>query len=213
MLNLHTRLLSLELGKPPIINDEDCDVKLPGINDEVSIYSRDAWHLSAASASESSFSLILQVTRCISPMLAISKDSCITQSNLHEFDEQVNDCLHTFPPHHQLSFHDYLDPRTICPLIYLQNARLMIHRRNLSPLCAPESRSADIDSCVSAASDTAKILARTMQDFSSPSQPLVASKAWESNLTESASAFLCTHIWRCILFLCLRGEFAAATVC
>ena len=196
-----------------MINDEDCDVNLPNTNDELSPYSRDAWHLPVASGSQSAFPLIVQVTRCISPMLALSKGIFIPKSTLHGFDEQLDSCLNTFPAHQQIRVHDYLDPRTIHPLIYIQNARLILHRRNLSPFCPPELRTAAIDNCVLAAKDTATILARTMQEFSVPSQSLSASKAWELNLAESASAFLCTHIWRCVLFLCLRREFIVAAVC
>ena len=85
---------------------------------------------------------------------------------------------------------------------------LVLHRHKLHNPCVCGVRSAGIDECVVAASDTVQLLLRTVE--APPSSPesnsADTSGLWWSHLSTSTSAMLCTHIWRCCLFLCFRGQ-------
>ena len=53
-----------------------------------------------------------------------------------------------------------------------------------------------------------------MQDLpDSMLRSFIPAEKWEARIASSATAFLCTHIWRCTLFLCFRGEYSSALVC
>ena len=153
------------------------------------------------------------VLRCISQVLRVLKSAVTAPSSLETIDQQISVCMDTFPPHHQVRSSDYLSPHTIAPLLYLQNARLMVHRRNTAPICAPDVRSAAIKSCLSISQDTAWIMSRIMRDAQDGSGLTTSQRRWEDELVSSASTFLCTHLWRTTLFLCFRGDYQAARVC
>jgi len=153
------------------------------------------------------------VIHCVSQILRVLKSPVTAPSSLEVVDQQITTCLNTFPPHHQVRSSDYLSPHTITPLIYLQNARLMVHRRNTAPICTPDVRSAAIKSCLSISQDTARVVSRIMRDTPEGSESTTSPRRWEGVLASSASAFLCTHLWRTTLFLCFRGDYQAALVC
>lgn len=108
-----------------------------------------------------------------------------------------------------------MDPVELLPMIYLQNARLMLHRHNLNPICDTDARSTAIDDCANDARDTAKLLRRCMQEPSAGSHsPTTAQNdTWEERMVSAVTAFFCTHIWRCTLFLCFRFDFESALTC
>ena len=109
---------------------------------------------------------------------------------------------------------DYLDPRFLTAMIHLQNARLLLHRQNLSTLCAAEVRAMAIEQCVTVAKDTVRLLSRSMQiPPGSPTHPPTTYEGWEAKFANAASTFLCTHIWRCALFLCFRRHYNEALLC
>ena len=197
-----------------MVDEKDCDVGQPNLADEAPVEAGYTWIPPGVQPSHSPFASILRVLNCISRLHILLKGSVIETSDLRELDERFRSCLESFPPQHQIMVDDYLDPRTICPIIYLQNARIIMHRHNLSPICAPEVRSSAIDNCVLAARDTAKLLSRTMPlPLGSPLDSKAESESWRSNLVSATSAFLCTHVWRSTLFLCFRGEYQAALIC
>ena len=118
-----------------------------------------------------------------------------------------------FPAHHQLNAQGYLDPHQAPPIIYLQNARLMLHRQNMGMKNPPEIRLKAINSCVRVAKDTARLLSRCMQPPPRlPTEPH-SQDSWRGPLLSAASAFLCTHIWRCALFLAYRADYESALIC
>lgn len=212
MLNM-MRLVSLEMGRPTAIDDEDCDFKQPRFDDN------DPSELDSISQASNTAQLNVTVTlmtnavRCISQVLRVLKSPATAPSSFETVDQQIAAYMNTFPPHHQIRSSEYLNPQTITPQIYLQNARLMVHRRNISPICTPEIRSAAIKSCLNVSQDTARIISRTMQDRLEGTDSTTSQTRWEDELASSASAFLCTHLWRATLFLCFRGDYQAALVC
>ncbi|KAE8145212.1 fungal-specific transcription factor domain-containing protein [Aspergillus avenaceus] len=197
------RLLALEMGKPVLINDQDCDIGLPCPVDEQYI----SEHGIPADIQQTTPLLAtIHVVRSIGPLTRTLRSSVISPATLETFERHFHTCLATFPAYYHPKSDEYLDPRSILPLIYLQNARLILYRHNISPFCSPEVRSSALDYCVSTAQDTALILSRCMRQPSGGDD-------WQSLLASSAGTVLCTHIWRCVLVLLFRQEYDAATVC
>lgn len=209
------RLLSLELGRPVMIDDQDCDVDLPSPVDDHFIQANGIFVAPDAPQPTNSLLTTIHVAHCISQLIKVLRGPSIASSTLRTFDKHFDACMAVFPPHCQINAIQYLDPRSLAPMIYLQNARIVLHRHNLCPSCAPDVRIAAIDDCVAAARDTLQLLSRSMQ--TPPSSPRHTSttspNSWQCRLATAASAMLCTHIWRCVLFLCLRGEYGAALLC
>jgi hypothetical protein len=197
-----------------MINDEDCDLDLPFAKDDVKPGSDNRGNSASSSQSISPFLSTLRVVREIPNLLQALKTSTISPRTLDQHDLYLNNCLASFPAHCQTRKPDRLDPQAITPMIYLQNTRLLLHRHNLSILCSPEARAAAIDQCCLIAKDTTQLLSHCMID---PPEPLdqhpSGQHTWRGLVRRVASAFLCTHIWRCTLFLCLGGEFSAASIC
>ena len=196
-----------------MIDDDDCNTALPRLSDELSIEPRDTRPSNTQLPSTALLS-VLRVAQCVSELQKALKMPIIEASTLQALDETFSKCYSTFPPHHQIQSNDYLDPRTICAVMHLQNARIILHRHNLSPSVTSEVRSNALRNCFIAATDTAGILSRIMQNVpGSPIDPASESEGWQAKLNTAASALLCTHLWRCILFLCFQSNYQAALIC
>ena len=207
------RLLSLELGRPSMIDDDDCNLILPSPSDEPSFGPGDV-RRSNVPLSGSTASSILRVAQCVSGLQQALKAPVIEASTLQTLDETFNNCFSTFPPHLQIQSNEILDPRTLCAVIHLQNARIILHRHNLSPLGPSEVRSAALRNCFVAATDTAGIVSRIMQATPEPpADPISEAERWQAKLIAAGSTVLCTHLWRCILFLCFQSNYQAALIC
>ncbi|KAE8389920.1 fungal-specific transcription factor domain-containing protein [Aspergillus alliaceus] len=206
------RLLALEMGKPVLINDQDCDVNLPCPVDEQYI---SEGGIVPEGQQTTPLLATIHVVRSIGQLVRTLRSSTISPATLEIFERHFHACLATFPAQYHPQSDQYLDPRSILPLIYLQNARLILYRHNISPFCSPEVRSSALDYCVSISQDTAHLLSRCMQDppglhgYSSPT----GNDDWRTLLASSAGTVLCTHIWRCVLVLLFRQEYDAALVC
>lgn len=196
-----------------MINNDDCDVELPDPTEERSMRPNGSWAPASVSQSSALFLPIIQVVCTVSEMLKALKEPVLSTQVLHEFTVHFGNCMAGFPPLHQIESHDYLDPHYLPSLVYLQNARLIMHRHNLSMLCVRSVRAAAVDYCVIAAEDTVRLISRCMQDPPElPSQP-PSFDTWQTRLMSAASTILCTHLWRCALFLCFRSKWGAALVC
>lgn len=196
-----------------MINDNDSEISRPTPVDDQHVPMFGRWsppHVSSAASPALAISEVIQV---ISKLLKTLRTPVFSLDTLQMFDSLFASCMAAFPSHHQIRTNEYLHPFALPPLIYLQSARLGLHRHNLSPLCRPEERAAAIDRCLTVARDTFQLIARCMQDPQTLSKPPGTSDSWETLLRSSASAFLCTHIWRCTLYLCFRGDYSAALLC
>ncbi|PYH45821.1 transcription factor domain-containing protein [Aspergillus saccharolyticus JOP 1030-1] len=207
------RLLALEMGKPVLINDQDCDVDLPCPVDEQYI---SEGKVVSESPQTSSLLASIHVVRSIGQLSRTLKSPTISPATLETFERHFSACLATFPPQYLPRSEQYLDPRSLAPIIYLQNARLLLHRHNMSPYCGPEARRSAMEFCVSTAQDTARLLSRCMR--SPPTSPrhghsTSSGEDWRPLFAASAGAMLCVHLWRCVLLLLFRQEYAAALVC
>ncbi|RAL16720.1 transcription factor domain-containing protein [Aspergillus homomorphus CBS 101889] len=207
------RLLALEMGKPVLINDQDCDVDLPCPIDEQ--YISEGGPV-PESPQKSPLLASIHVVRSIGQLSRTLKSPTISSATLETFERHFNACLGTFPAQYSPRSEQYLDPRSLAPIVYLQNARLLLHRHNMSPYCSPEARSSALEFCVSTAQDTARLLSRCMRP--PPTSPrhghsTTSGEDWRPLLASSAGAMLCVHLWRCVLLLLFRQEYAAALVC
>lgn len=193
------------MGKPVLINDQDCDVDLPcPIVDER--YISDGGCL-PDSQQPTPFLAAIHVVRSIGQLTRTLRSSTIGPATLETFERHFDACLGTFPASYHPRSDQPLDPRLLAPIIYLQNARLILHRHNMSPVCPADARSTALDHCLSTALDTALLLSRCLQ------HPLPGGEDGRAVFASAATTILCTHIWRCTLFLLFRQEYAAALIC
>ncbi|KAK2795290.1 hypothetical protein FQN50_009783 [Emmonsiellopsis sp. PD_5] len=203
------RLVVLETGKPLMINDEDCDVELLSPGDEHSFV--DGAPVSQDEKTTPPLA-ITHVMRAVSQLTKSFKAPVISADTLEVFERHFRMCLTNFPPDYRMEATHYLDPRSLSPIIYLQNTRLVLHRHNLSPRSSPEVRHAALDRCVAVAQDTTRLLSRCMRAPAAPSPPHQPNY-WRYHMAAAATTILCSHIWRCTLILLLRGDYAGALVC
>lgn len=207
-------LLSLELGRPALIKEEDCNVSMPSPVDDQYLREDVDWISPTPAQSISPLLPMIQIIGGIAKLLRILKSRCLTKSVLQAYDAHFKNSLQAFPAPGQVRPNDYLDAVELPPMIYLQNARLMLFRHNLNPTCEDHERSDALDKCALVARDTARLLSRCMQE--SPvthSHPSNEIGSWEARMVSAVSAFLCTHIWRCTLYLCFRSDWENALWC
>ncbi|KAJ5614991.1 hypothetical protein N7537_000105 [Penicillium hordei] len=203
------RLLALEMGKPVLINDQDCDIDLPCPVDEH--YITEGGNIPDSQQTTPLLATI-HVVRSIGQLTRTLRAATISPATLETFELHFNTCLATFPSQFHPKTDQDLDPRSLAPVIYLQNARLLLHRHNISPFCPDIVRASAMDYCVSTALDTANILARCMRNYPTNPGPQCTNDP-RSHFASSAGSLLCTHIWRCTLLLLFRGEYAGALAC
>ncbi|KAF3891955.1 Fungal specific transcription factor domain-containing protein, variant [Trichophyton interdigitale] len=206
------RLSALELGRPLAIIDEDCDISLPSSIEEQLIQEGTP----APDQKSNPLLVIVHIMRCVSQLTKALKSLVISSDTLELFDRHFRACLNSFPADYHMQSNQYLDPRSLSPVIILQNTRLVLHRHNLSPGCPPEIRNIAMDHCLAVARDTTGILTRCMR-LPTPGEPGAPSKVngddWRYLLAAAATSVICKHIWRCILLLLCRADYAAALVC
>jgi hypothetical protein len=196
------------MGRPTAIDDEDSDFARPRIFDDEFPISDGFPRASSASDLMLTTTVLTNVARCISQILRLLKSPSISLPTLELIEQQIGNCIQSFPAHHQIHASDYIHPQALSPLIYLQTARLLVHRRNITPNSTPEVKSRAIENCLRVAQDTTLIISRTMRGKSE-----MVDTSWEETMRLAATAFLCLHIWRTTLFLCFRGDYQAAVVC
>lgn len=186
------------MGKPVLINEKDCSTDFPGQTEEQ--FAPDDTQMSDPSVA--SLLAIIHVVRSFGPLARTLRLPTLTPNTLQTFEGHLNTTLMTFP--HNLHPNNLQEPdiRSLAPLVCVQNARLLLHRHNINPYCSPGSRSAAIDLCVGVALDTVHILSSCMRG-----------KDWKALFATCAGTLLCTHIWRCTLYLLFRQQYAAADVC
>ena len=195
--------------------EEDCHVGMPSPVDDKYMEPEIPWASSPTPEQSTSPLLpMIQVIGGIARLLRALKSERLAASALQAYDSHFKQCVNAFPAQQQVRASGYIDPTELTPIIYLQNARLILHRHNLRPVCDPVERLAAIDHCVLVAKDTAGFLRRCMQPSGQPRlREAEQDGNWESRMISSSSAFFCTHLWRCTLFLCFRLDFDNALSC
>ncbi|KAH6848261.1 fungal-specific transcription factor domain-containing protein [Chaetomium sp. MPI-CAGE-AT-0009] len=191
------RSLAIELGRPMLIDDSDCDVSLPAAIDDHHLSDRGQRLPDGAEGLTHCLVAVVNVVRSYTALSRALSSPVIAPTRLATFDQHFISCRRAFPSACQHTSNVSLLPSLLNPLIYLLHARLLLHRHNLLPSCPPDVRLAATEQCVHTALDTAALLART---------PIAL-------LAEGATALLTTHTFRCTLFLLLTGYFDQAFEC
>ncbi|KAL6720451.1 hypothetical protein ACLMJK_002374 [Lecanora helva] len=157
----------------------------------------------------------IRVIGGIAKLLRMLKSRYLPPTALEAYDSHFKACMQSFPLYQQIRTNQYVDPIELPSIMYLQNALLMLHRHNLMPISSAKERSTALDHCASTAAETARLLRRCMQETPPESRSLVTEQngSWEKRMVSASSAFLCTHIWRCTLFLIFRSDFENAIWC
>lgn len=211
------RLVSLEIGRPTLINDDDCDVQEPTPVDDDCIRPNGIVMPPPGQNHPSALIAVIPVVRIISQLKKTLKSRTIAAATLSTYDEHFKTIMQSYPDPYNIHSQVYLDPRLLCAATTLQVARFFLYRHNMSSACRRAERRDALDRCVSAAKDTAQYISRSLQHQSTPSgqgyfvpTPMAD---WQARLRTMVPAFFCTHLWRCVLVLCMRAEYASAQIC
>lgn len=153
----------------------------------------------------------IEIVRCLGSVSRARKSSIASIDPLVLSETHFETCTSAIPL--QLEPYSVTDPRSTVPVIALQNSRLVLQRYNLSPTNSREVRRAALDRCVAISKDTSRFLSRMSSERS-----LMAGQGTQGGfdidtLVPVASAMLCIHIWRCLLFLCAQGLYYEAQTC
>ncbi|KAK4667460.1 hypothetical protein QC763_309460 [Podospora pseudopauciseta] len=190
------RSLSIELGRPMMIDDSDCDVSLPAGVDDCFISEQGPRVPVGAEPLTHSLLAVIHVVRSYTALGRALSSPVIAPTRLATFDQHFSSCLRTFPQACDPTSNAPMTPALLNPLVYLLHARLLLHRHNLLPSCPPDVRRTAFEQCTHTALETAALLLRVTPD-----------------LPEGATALLTTHIFRCALFLLITGWFDQAATC
>ncbi|KAI2625527.1 fungal-specific transcription factor domain-containing protein [Xylaria nigripes] len=193
-LYIFDRTLSLDLGRPFIIDDVDCDVGLPEPYDDHLLESEGPIH--HAPRPTQFLHAIINVVRSFTGLRKAFSSLVIERPQLAAFDRYFAEC--------QSQFHDVFDPgnletiapHVLMPATYLLSARLHLHRHNLAPACPIDVRMDAIEQCTNIAFETGRLMERS-----------------SASLADSATSLLVTHVFRSTLFLLLHGYKEPATTC
>lgn len=223
------RLLSLEGGRPPLINDEDCQVGWPCPVDDEWIQPTIILKQPSNVPSHSSLGTVIPVVRFISQLKTTLKAREIAPQTIRTYDDYFSAVMSTFPETFQTQSSTYLEPHQLTVAFFLQTARFHLYRHNLSVICRLPQRVEAINRCLAVARDTAQYISRTLQtpaaspnshqDGHSPAASsevdLDVSKTdkWQASVKSTALNISCMHLWRSILVLCFRGDFTSALTC
>ncbi|KAI1120535.1 fungal-specific transcription factor domain-containing protein [Nemania abortiva] len=189
------RTLSLEIGRPFMIDDTDCDVGLPEPCDDHLLESEGPIPMHNAPLTQF-LHAVINVVRSFTALRKAFSASTIERPRLATFDSHFTACQSLFPPVFDSNNLELISPHIIMPLAYLLSARLHLHRHNLTPASPPESRIEAIDQCTHTALETARLMERS-----------------SAILADSASTLLVTHVFRSTLFLLLTGHKEHAITC
>lgn len=201
------RLLALELGRPIQIHDEDCEVGFPEDSDKAQGGASD---LSAADAAV--FSDCIKVAQAYNRVAPALRSRIVQRSSVSDLEDHLRSLSATLA----VSVQDHAAEQSgspLLPAIYLQNICLVLQRNGLSPIHSPEHRSMAIDQCVSVALDTCQVLTHLFRNPNTAAGSPIANSRPSSSLSGAISSLLCTHIWRCLLFLCFAARYTEALVC
>ncbi|OHE94788.1 fungal specific transcription factor domain-containing protein [Colletotrichum orchidophilum] len=190
------RSLALDLGRPVLIDDTDCDVSLPAGVDDHYIHEGGIMVPPGREPLNHSLLALINVTRSYSFLIKTLVAPIVAPTRLATFDHHFTSCQQAFPPECKTSSTGQIFPHLLTPYIFVLHARLALHRHNLAPTCPFDVRLAAMDQCNNTALDTASLLSR-------------ATPA----LADGATALLTAHTFRCALFLLLAGHWDHATTC
>lgn len=221
--------LSLEGGRPPLINDEDCQVSWPCPVDDDMIQPSLPLKQPPGSSSHSSLATVIPVVRFISQLKTTLKSRIISPQTLRTYDDYFKVVMSTFSETFQIHSSTYLEPHNLTIAFYLQTARYHLYRHNLSIAVPPTERIEAMNRCLACAKDTVRYIQRTLQTppsspatathhssprpYSEPDINVSRTDRWQASMKSTALNIGCAHVWRCTLVLAFRGDFQSALIC
>ncbi|KAK5122640.1 hypothetical protein LTR85_003903 [Meristemomyces frigidus] len=208
------RIVSLEIGRPLQIDDDDCDVGEPTPVDDDCIRPTGIVMPQPNQPAPNGLVAVIVVVRITAQMKKTLKSRTIAAATLATYDEHFRSIMASYPEPFPIHSQSYLDPRLLTAACGLQTTRFFLYRHNLSSACRRNDRRDALDRCVSVAKDTAHYVQRSMQHSSGSSGSGYYSPthmaSWAARLRTMSPAFFCSHIFRCTLVACLRMEYGAA---
>lgn len=210
-----TRLVALEVGRPLMIDDDDCEVREPTPVEDEYIHADGIVHPPQGISTPNGLVAVIPVVRIYAQLKKTLKYPTIGSATLATFDGHFQSIMQTYPDPFPIHSQAHLDPRLLTAACSLPTAQFFLYRHNLSPACSRVERRDALDRCVAVANDTVHYIRRSMQQDSRSGASGMYSPghmaSWAARLRTMAPAFFCSHLWRCALVLCLRLEFAAAS--
>ncbi|UPX16347.1 uncharacterized protein EKO05_0006755 [Ascochyta rabiei] len=203
------RLTSFETNKPMLINDNDCDISLPSPAEDRYVQPQGFFRTHANTAPFTGSLAVVQMTQMYAPLYQALKSSTLSPQTLQSFELQFRSRAQQLPEAYQIGSTAALETAALPPLFALLSAQYHLYRRNMSPVCHVGERRDALRMCASAAQDTAKYISRALHN--PPKAEM--DKSWPARVAPVASQMTCMHLWRCILILCLRGDYDAALMC
>lgn len=190
------RTMALELGRPSLINDADCDVALPEPIDDHYLHAEGPVHPPNAEPLTHSLHVVLNVVRAMPAVMQARASTPISPSRLSSLDAHFVSCQRAFPAACDPGTELPIPPHMLMPMAYLLSTRLLLHRYNVAPACPPEVRYAAVEQCKFTALETARLISRTTV-----------------TLADTATTLLTMHIFRCALFLVMTENLEPASIC
>jgi hypothetical protein len=192
-----------------LINELDCEISLPSSVDDRYIQPHDSFRSLTNSAQSTGLVATIHITRLYAPLYQTLKSSFVPLQVLRNFDEDFRLKQLQLPEAYQAGSNALFDTTALPTVFALLSARFHLYRRNLAPVSGNAERINALDRCIFVAKETAKYVSRALHNPLTQDHEL----SWQGRVFLVASSTMCLHLWRCILVLCFRGEYDAASVC
>lgn len=206
----------MEVGRPLMIDDDDCEVREPTPVDDEYIHANGIAQPQPGVSPPSALLSVIPVVRIYGKLKKTLKYSTIGSATLATFENHFQSIMASYPDPFPIRSTAHLDPRLVTAACSLPTAKFFLYRHNLSPACSWADRREALERCVDVANDTVHYIRRSMHPDVRPGGPGAYSPGhlhnWAARLRTMAPAFFCSHLWRCALVLCLRLEFASASI-
>ncbi|KAI4633159.1 hypothetical protein J4E80_000522 [Alternaria sp. BMP 0032] len=134
------RIMSLETGKPMIINEIDCEISLPSAVDDRYIQPNSSFRSLAKPTHYTGFMANIHITRLYAPLRQILKSSVVLPQSLQSFDEELRLKLLLLPEAYQPDSNTLFDMSALPTIFCLLSARFSVYRRNLTPVAGLAER-------------------------------------------------------------------------
>jgi hypothetical protein len=192
-----------------LINEDDCNIAFPSALDDRYIQPHGFTRQPTDQPPVTGLLATIHTARLFSHLRMALKPLAISPQIFQSMEIRFRATWAMFPESYQLHSQASLEAAALAPLLALQTARFLLHRRNISPLCAHSERIDALHRCNAVAQETANYIRRTLRTASGTVDP----EAWHTKATQLASNMISLHLWRCILMLCFCGDYDLALIC
>ena len=206
------RFMSLDLGKPFLISDDDFECSQPrNTHKALSSSMLDSMFPEhRASPDDTAISSIVQLISMIGKVI---QHSLLSISALEKFDEKCRHVESLLPTPGLLDGSPDYDSASARVIFSFLCVRFLFYRHNLQ--CAPNTpeHTDALIRCLATARHTAEYIAHMLQVTPLTSEEWKPVKDWRMRLMSVTDNIFCLHVWRSILILCFAGHFQSALIC